>query len=360
MTALGVGRYGSGQALRTGENAVNKTFVAFLRRTTSAGRGSLAVLVAIVMVLATATGVAVAQDSSEHAQADASDTSTSSSTSTADDPTTSTSHETSTSDDSTTTTDSDVKGKESSDDLDTASDATTTTSDALNNVVVGSPRDPPTNETCPKIESPTGGQTRTVVAGTTSTVTLTFVFNSGATGATWSSSAPFTGDIIVKAGEEPAGGGETTFSFTNATTGTVFSPFTNQNGQTLQISHVTVCGEGGTTTTTTTTTDTTTTTTDTTTTDTTTDTTTGTTTGTGGTAGTTGAVTTPAGGEAGVVGGGGGGGKGGGGEGAVAGEAAATESGLAFTGLHVPALILIALGMAGAGIVLRKKLQDAA
>jgi hypothetical protein len=59
-------------------------------------------------------------------------------------------------------------------------------------------------------------------------------------------------------------------------------------------------------------------------------------------------------------GGGGGGGAGGGAAGAVAEEAAAGEGGLAFTGLHVPALILIAVGMAAAGIVLRKKLEDAA
>jgi hypothetical protein len=68
---------------------------------------------------------------------------------------------------------------------------------------------------------------------------------------------------------------------------------------------------------------------------------------------------TGAGGQAGAVGGG----QGGGGEVTPAGEAAqaaAGESQLAFTGVHVPALILIALGMIAAGIVLRRKLEDAA
>jgi hypothetical protein len=71
---------------------------------------------------------------------------------------------------------------------------------------------------------------------------------------------------------------------------------------------------------------------------------------------------TGAGGQAGAVGGGPGGGEGGG-EVTPAGEAAQaapSESQLAFTGVHVPALILIALGMIAGGIVLRRKLEDVA
>jgi hypothetical protein len=68
---------------------------------------------------------------------------------------------------------------------------------------------------------------------------------------------------------------------------------------------------------------------------------------------------TGAGGQAGAVGGG----KGGGGQAGGAGQAvqaAPSESQLAFTGVHVPALILIALGMIAGGIVLRRKLEDVA
>jgi hypothetical protein len=352
---------------------VNRSFVEFFRRSLSASRGSLAVLVAIVMVLVTATGVALAQDPSTE-QATQSQSSTSDPTTSTSDPTTSSTSDssTSTSDSSTTTSDEDGEASDEG----TTSEQTTTTSDTLNTIAVA-PRDhlssttPPT--TCVKIEDVDFGglTTSTVVGQTTNTVTLTFTFNhknndpsdpdySEATSATWSASAPFTGEIIVKSGS-----GEVTTTVTNATTGTIISP----GGQ--GVSHVEICGHRGTTTTTTSTdtstTDTSTTdtsTTDTSTTDTsTTDTsTTGTTTtGTGGTAGTTTAGTTPTQGVAGAVGGGGPSGKAGGGTTSpVAEEAVEAQGGLAFTGLHVPALILIALGTSAAGLVLRKRLEDAA
>ncbi len=103
-----------------------------------------------------------------------------------------------------------------------------------------------TTTTETRINEPTDNETTSVqVLGG---ATLTFVFNGDHTSATWTADAPFTGTIIVKAGSEQSGGGETTFTFNNATQGTVFSPFTNQNGQTLQISHVDTCGSGTTTT----------------------------------------------------------------------------------------------------------------
>ena len=104
-----------------------------------------------------------------------------------------------------------------------------------------------------RIDAPVSGQNTnvTVIGG----ATLSFTFDSvegGPYGATWTADAPFTGSILVKAGSEQSGGGETTFFFTNATAGTIFSPFTNQNGQTQRISHVDVCGTGTAPTTTTT------------------------------------------------------------------------------------------------------------
>jgi hypothetical protein len=355
---------------------VNKSFVGFFRRSLRASRGSLAVLIAIVMVLATATGVALAQDPSTE-QATQSQSSTSDPTTSTSDPTTSTSDPTtSTSDSSTTTSDEDGEAS----DKGTTSEQTTTTSDTLNAIAVA-PRDhlssttPPTS--CEKLENfDFGGVTTTVVVGqSTNTVTLTFTFNEKpgeedeSTGATWTASAPFTGEIIVKS----SGDTYTTTVAPPATAGTITSPGDVINGNTQGISYVEICGYGtttttGSTTTSTRTTDTTTVTTGTTSTDTsTTDTSTTdtTTTGTGGTAGTTTAGTTPTTpptqGVAGAVGGGGPSGKAGGGTTSpVAEEAVEAQGGLAFTGLHVPALILIALGTTAAGIVLRKRLEDAA
>jgi hypothetical protein len=76
---------------------------------------------------------------------------------------------------------------------------------------------------------------------------------------TFSSDVPFTGTIILKAGSEgQSGGGETTFTFpVPVTTGTITSPFTNQNGVRLGVSHLDVCITGTTTTDSTTTTTTT-------------------------------------------------------------------------------------------------------
>ena len=103
-----------------------------------------------------------------------------------------------------------------------------------------------TTTTSTRINEPTDNETTSIqVLGG---ATLTFVFNADHTSATWTADAPFTGTIMVKAGSEQSGGGETTFTFNAATEGTVFSPFTNGNGQTLQISHVDTCGSGTTTT----------------------------------------------------------------------------------------------------------------
>jgi hypothetical protein len=100
-----------------------------------------------------------------------------------------------------------------------------------------------------RINEPTSGLTTSVavIGG----ATLTFVFDTsdgGPYSATWTASAPFTGTILVKAGNENAGGGETTFTFSNALSGTIYSPFTNDNGKTLAISHVDVCGTASSTT----------------------------------------------------------------------------------------------------------------
>src|SRR3954452_20725935 len=115
--------------------------------------------------------------------------------------------------------------------------------------------DPSTNNGNPPQACGTNGQTATRINEPTSDLTtsvaviggatLTFVFDNEAGGpytATWTADAPFTGTILVKAGNENSngGGGETTFTFNNATQGTVFSPFTNDQGQTHKISHVDV------------------------------------------------------------------------------------------------------------------------
>src|SRR3954452_18561021 len=104
--------------------------------------------------------------------------------------------------------------------------------------------------TATRIDSPSGGLTTSVavIGG----ATLTFVFDNSPGGpysATWTADAPFTGTILVKAASENANGsgGETTFTFNAATQGTVFSPFTNDKGETHAISHVDVCGTGTTT-----------------------------------------------------------------------------------------------------------------
>jgi hypothetical protein len=102
--------------------------------------------------------------------------------------------------------------------------------------------------TATRIDSPSDNETTSVqvIGG----ATLTFVFNADHTSAVWTADAPFTGTILVKAASENANGsgGETTFTFNNATQGTVFSPFTNDQGQTHAISHVDTCGTGSTTT----------------------------------------------------------------------------------------------------------------
>lgn len=100
-----------------------------------------------------------------------------------------------------------------------------------------------------RINNPNNGATSTVTVG--GGATLTFVF-SGEGGeaytATWTASAPFTGYITVKAGNEESGGGETTFTYSNALSGTISSPFTFVNNagktRTHAISHVDICGTG--------------------------------------------------------------------------------------------------------------------
>jgi hypothetical protein len=334
------------------------SFAAWIRSFSTRGRGSIVAAVTMMVVLGCATGAALAQDkgnenAAENSQAAQSSTTTSDLTTSNADPTTSTSDPTTTTSDDKTTTSDDEGTTSTSEELVGPTDSTTTTSDTLNTLAVD-PRVEPRATTCEKIDPVTASQTATVTVGNPNDVTLTFTFNDAGEGeassATWSSSAPFTGDIIVKAGNEQSGGGEITYSYVNATTGTVSSPFTNQNGQTLGISHVEICGERGDTTTPPTTTTTTTTTAP----PTTTATTVPGTTGGGGVAGTTGA------------GGGGGGAAGqtaaGGDQPAVAqaAEAAPAESGLAFTGLYAPLMVLVALAMGTAGFALRKRINGSA
>jgi hypothetical protein len=331
-------------------------FAAWIRSISTRGRGPIVASVTMLVVLGSATGAALAQDkgNAENSQAAQSSTTTSDLTTSNSDPTTSTSDPTTTTSDDKTTTSDDEGTTSTSEELVGPTDSTTTTSDTLN-TLAADPRVEPRATTCEKIDPVTALQTATVTVGNPNDVTLTFTFNqkgdsNEATSATWSSSAPFTGDIIVKAGNEQSGGGEITYSYVNATTGTVSSPFTNQNGQTLGISHVEICGEEGTGTTPTTSTTTTTFTQP----PTTTSTTVPGTTGGGGVAGTTGA------------GGGGGGAAGQTAEGgdqpavAQAAQAAPAESGLAFTGLYAPLMVLVALAMGTAGFALRKRINGSA
>jgi hypothetical protein len=319
-----------------------KTFAERVRSGSIKGRAPLAFLV-MAVVLATATGAALAQDNSGPQSAAAeSSTSTSDPTTSTSDPTTSTSDPTTSTSDPTTT--SEETTTSTSEELADTSDATTTTSALLNAASVPEAR----ATTCTKIEPVTADQTATVTVGNPNDVTLTFTFNDAGGGeansATWSSSAPFTGDIIVKAGSAQSGGGEITYSYVNATTGTISSPFTNQNGQTFAISHVEICGERGNTTTPPTTTTTTTTTPPPTTTTTTV---------------TPPAGTTPGGGVGGTTGGGKAAGKKAGG-GPVAAQPAPAESGLAFTGFYAPLMVLVAMAMGAAGLALRRRLNGSA
>jgi hypothetical protein len=342
----------------------------------------LGVTVIAVIALGSLTGVALAQEPSDQSVASDSSTSSDPTTSSTTDPTTSTADPTtSTTDPTTTTTDSNYgsSGPSSQDSTNSAAQ-TTTTSDQLNQLVGSKARVDSTNpsdDNCAtggwgKVDEVADGDiTRTLTYTDVNTVEVvfTFVFNSDKTSATWSSSAPFTGEILVKSSTVA----ETTpIGPPPQTTGTITSPATNQNGQPQAISHVCVRGtvtETTTTTTDTTTTETTTTTdtTDTTTTDTTTtDTTTGTT-STGSTTTDTGGTTTTSTGEAaGTTAGGGTGGTTNDGNtpkakttnGAVAGQVASSSGGLPFTGLHAPLMILVALGMGAAGLALRKRINS--
>jgi hypothetical protein len=119
--------------------------------------------------------------------------------------------------------------------------------------------DPSTNNGNPPEACGTNGATAQridpVNSGLTTSVaviggaTLTFVFDTDHS-FTWTADAPFTGTILVKSGSDQgnSGGGEFITTYTApVTAGTVSSPFTNTNGQTLAISHVDVCGTGTTT-----------------------------------------------------------------------------------------------------------------
>src|SRR5215216_5455132 len=206
-----------------------KSLMNFIRTLLHSRRAPLGVMVIAVIALGSLTGVALAQEPSE--QSAASESSTSS------DPTTSsTDPTTSTTDPTTTTTDSDTSAP-SSDESSNLSNQTTTTSDELNSLMMGANTrvdTTSTDEKCPKAEGNfTEGQIEEVVVTTGLTLTFTFDTVNGdgeATGATWNSSAPFTGDIIVKSGSENNGGGEITYGYTNESSGTVSNTFTNQNG----------------------------------------------------------------------------------------------------------------------------------
>jgi hypothetical protein len=319
-----------------------------IRRLIDARGTRFGVAVISVVAVGSIAGVAFAQDadvnsagtdtSAAEQQTSTSDPTTSDSTTTSD-PTTS-----STAEDTTTTSgDTSTSGGEVPD----SSYQTTTTSDALNALTRSSSVQPATADdtnTCKdwdgKVEPPGPG---TITVTQTGTVTLVFVFSADKLTATWSASAPFTGEILVKAGPQAQ-----TTTVNGETTGTVTGNVTtNPQGKTITqaISHICARGGGTVTTTTTTTTTSTTSTTSTSTTDTS---STTTSTPTGGTAGTTGS------------GGGGGGNEKAAGTTAKSAPAAAAQAtqasgGLPFTGLHVPALILIALGMTVAGVLLRRK-----
>jgi len=116
---------------------------------------------------------------------------------------------------------------------------------APSNPSVGSAPDACGTGVATRINEPTDNETTSiqVIGG----ATLTFVFNSDHTSATWTADAPFTGTIVVKAGSDNSNGegGTTTFTVDPAATaGTVFSPFTNDQGQTHAISHVDICEIG--------------------------------------------------------------------------------------------------------------------
>jgi hypothetical protein len=291
----------------------------------------LGAMVVAVIALGSATGVAFAQETSEQSTAGEQSTTSDTTTSTSD-LTTSTTDSTTT--DSTTTTD---KGTttDSSEDLASTADQTTTTSDELNQLAAVSDQAEtraPSDENCAtggwaKIDGVANGDTtRTVTLTDINTVEIvfTFVFNADKTAATWSSSAPFTGEILVKSGSDPA----SITQVNAATTGTITTPGTNNQGVPQAISHVCVRGVATTTTTTTSTT-------------------------------TAVSKTTNKQGAAGTINKGGGTG-GTGGTSAVVSEATTAKGGLPFTGLHAPLMVLVALGMGAAGLALRKRVNGSA
>jgi hypothetical protein len=315
--------------------------------------GPLAIF-AVTAVFACATSVALAENDTDNGNDSSASPETTSSSTTTDEQTTSTSDET-------------TPDRPSSDELDDGSGSTTTTAEELN--IAAGTNDVTLQATTtgggqikcdpegPKIENPQAGATNYVtITDTVATVTNTFTFvwgtpgNEGqATEGTWSSSAPFTGQIIVKSANDPPIGSENVvYDYSDATTGTLTSPAFNQNNIRQGISHIEICYEGtGVTTTTSTVTTTTTGTTNTTTTSTGTSTTSPTTTG--GVAGETGS----------------GGNKGGEAaeeaserNGPAATQATTGDGNLPFTGLHAPLLALIGIGTALAGFGIRRALQD--
>ena len=294
---------------------LKKNVAKAIRSISPHGRAPIALLV-MGIFLATATGVALAQDSSDQA-GDSAATNGADQTTTADETTTSstTSTEETTSEETTST-----EETTTSEDAALAAE-TTTTSDALNIASVDTRAvttghngkvecDPKATSEDNKI-SPQPGQTQEL---TVETVTLTFTFNDDGgevTSGTWTSSAPFTGQIIVKSGNDTV-----VTEHQSESSGTITTPSKG-------ISHVEGCAGVATTTTTT-------------------------------------AVREEVSGN--KKKGGGSRGKKGAVEEApsgVAAEAAATRGDeLPFTGLHAPLLVLIGLGTAVLGFTLRRRLQD--
>ena len=336
-----------------------KKALAVLRTASPLGRGPIAVVV-MVAVLACATSVALADDGGKNSHNGAQSTSEDT-TSTAED-TTSTSEET--------TTEETTTEETTSDDLDPNEGQTTTTSDELNaqaaELAAVTTNTQNNQVECdpngPKVEPITANQVSEVTLNTT--LTLTFTFNDDGEGeanaATWTSSAPFTGQIIVKSGSGASS--NEVFEYTGATAGTITSPNVNDQGKTQAISHIQVCNDGTTSTSTTTSTATTSTTTSTATTSTTIPPTSTTTTPTSTTSTPTSTTTGAVAGDTGSGGGGGAAGEQGGGgrNDPVATQARTSEGDLPFTGLHAPLLALIGLGMAIGGLAIRRSLQDAA
>jgi hypothetical protein len=316
------------------------TFAGAIRSLTKIGRGPLGLLV-MAVILGAATGAALAQDEgnapAEPAQATSTEQTTGATTTTTDElaTTTEAADETTVADDSEGT----EEDSESSADA-AASELTTTTSDDLNSVQYSSTKvnSNADNGGGSEFNCTEGGWTKldgyngtlTFTDSNSNPITFTFTSTDGGQTSVWHASAPFTGEILIKSGNNPAQGSEaTTITVNGAQDGTVTSPARNAQGQTQQISHI--CVRGGSSTTTTSTAFT------------------------GSTAGTTGGAKKS---PSGVQGAAGGGGNAPANQGVAAQQVSSSGGGLPFTGMHAPLLILMGLALAGAGFVLRRRLKD--